>query len=549
MRPKILFVFNLILLIAGIAAIFYTLTNGIPFQQMGWTEKPGTRGEIRASSIIFFSLILIARYCFPVLFSGLWLTRWTKELLKIPLWVMAALFFLIYAAVQISVGMASHLSLSTRGYDLGIFAQAVWTTLHGEFLYSSLKGGICLLGDHFSPILLAAVPFYALWPDPRVLILLQSVFLAACFFAIAYLVWKKTQDRFVLFVFLMLYFLDRPTRSALRSDFRPEALVQPFIYLAFIFLENSKRGLFLLSLAAALLGKENMPGISFILGLYALLFKRWPKTGIAIMTASLAIFYFETQWLVPFLNTAGGGYEYQTYYAGSGNAAGNLLQRFFSGDSMEYAAQMLGAFLMLPLLHPPTFLLALPVLGQNMLSSYEPMRSMNYHYAYGLTPFLYISSIYAWASLQNRFHWFFARRHEIAACLLCAGIIFSAPSDYHHFTERLKPRTPHGDWIRGELAPIPSEDAVITHNRFIAQIPNRKYIYPAAFPGAFDLIPAIPKDRKLHVILDQSFWEEEQAAAKVPMDFQTVLKRLSELGFKLVREKEGFYWFMVTPSQ
>ena len=56
-------------------------------------------------------------------------------------------------------------------FDMAIFVQAVWNTLQGNFLYSSIKGGICLLSDHFSPILVLLTVPYKLWTDPKCLLL------------------------------------------------------------------------------------------------------------------------------------------------------------------------------------------------------------------------------------------------------------------------------------------------------------------------------------------------------------------------------------------
>lgn len=52
-----------------------------------------------------------------------------------------------------------HYSFETHAHDLAIFDQAVWHYSRWEAPFSSIKG-FSVLGDHFTPILILAGPFY-----------------------------------------------------------------------------------------------------------------------------------------------------------------------------------------------------------------------------------------------------------------------------------------------------------------------------------------------------------------------------------------------------
>ena len=52
-----------------------------------------------------------------------------------------------------------HYSFETHAHDLAIFDQAVWHYSRWEAPFSSIKG-FNVLGDHFTPILSLAGPFY-----------------------------------------------------------------------------------------------------------------------------------------------------------------------------------------------------------------------------------------------------------------------------------------------------------------------------------------------------------------------------------------------------
>ncbi|WP_432498462.1 DUF2079 domain-containing protein [Kineococcus gypseus] len=77
-----------------------------------------------------------------------------------------------------STGLGHFHRGDSSNYDLGIFSQsaASWARLRPPT--SSVLGGTPLLGDHFSPATALFGPVWALWPDPRALVLAQALLLA-----------------------------------------------------------------------------------------------------------------------------------------------------------------------------------------------------------------------------------------------------------------------------------------------------------------------------------------------------------------------------------
>lgn len=76
-----------------------------------------------------------------------------------------------------AVGTARFQRGDAHGYDLGIFSQSAASWAAGRLPTSGVLGGRGLLGDHFSPLTAVFGAAWALWPDPRVLVLLQAVLL------------------------------------------------------------------------------------------------------------------------------------------------------------------------------------------------------------------------------------------------------------------------------------------------------------------------------------------------------------------------------------
>ena len=81
---------------------------------------------------------------------------------------------ILSSALYSWIGLARYGRGEYGNYDLGIFLQAASSWVTTGRPYSEIKG-INLLGDHFSPITAVFGGAYALWPDPRSLILTQSV--------------------------------------------------------------------------------------------------------------------------------------------------------------------------------------------------------------------------------------------------------------------------------------------------------------------------------------------------------------------------------------
>ena len=88
-------------------------------------------------------------------------------------YLLAALFVLLGSYLMIS----KHNAFETRTYDFARFAQAIWNTLHGQPLYTSISDNN-ILGNHFSPILALYAPLLLIWPDERVLLIAQIVVVA-----------------------------------------------------------------------------------------------------------------------------------------------------------------------------------------------------------------------------------------------------------------------------------------------------------------------------------------------------------------------------------
>ena len=106
------------------------------------------------------------------------------------------IFIISYTIFFSWYSILKHYAFLTTAFDLGIFDQALWSTLHGKFLYTTLHGeeASVTFAHHFQPILLLILPIYAVYQSPETLLVLQSFFLALGALPIYWIARKKLNE-------------------------------------------------------------------------------------------------------------------------------------------------------------------------------------------------------------------------------------------------------------------------------------------------------------------------------------------------------------------
>jgi len=132
----------------------------------------------------------------------------------------------------------------------------LWQSVNGNFLFTQPRAGplqpSSFLGVHFSPLLIALIPLYALLGTPCFLLVLQSAALALPAYYIYRIGVRVTGDERTALLFAMGYLLYPGTLWSNWYDFHLEAFVPLFTSMAYhYYLEDSKPRL-LLSLALLL---------------------------------------------------------------------------------------------------------------------------------------------------------------------------------------------------------------------------------------------------------------------------------------------------------
>ena len=83
----------------------------------------------------------------------------------------------LVAVIDAFASIVRHVNFGS-GTDVAIFDQVVWHYSRFEAPYSSIKYEN-ILGDHFHPLVAVLAPLYWVWSDPRMLLIAQSLLVAA----------------------------------------------------------------------------------------------------------------------------------------------------------------------------------------------------------------------------------------------------------------------------------------------------------------------------------------------------------------------------------
>jgi len=290
---------------------------------------------------------------------------------------------ILFLAASSFLMFRKHASFNTRTYDLARFDQAIWNTLHGRFLHSSILD-MSILGNHFSPFLALLSPLFLIWDDVRVLFLVQTTSVAVT----GLFLYKIVRAKHVTLApwFLLAFYLNPSVHETTLFEFRRVVLAMPFLAMALYALYTRRRGPMATGLGLALLCKEDVGLVVFMVGLYLILFERDWKWGVPIVLIGVAWVIGVSLWVIPLFAGPQSDpdiYPQLYYFDFLGDSYSEIVTNLRRDPlllvrhvfELERAGALLRAFLplglVLPFLAPSWALLCLPTMAYLLISN-EP---------------------------------------------------------------------------------------------------------------------------------------------------------------------------------
>ena len=224
--------------------------------------------------------------------------------------IIVCMLIIVYTVVFSYYTILKYNAFRAYAWDLGIFNQAFWTTLHeGKLFYYTVELFVNpsgnFLGSHFSPILFLVLPVYYLHPAPETLLVFQSFILALGALPLYYFTKEKLNHRTAAVVFVLAYLIYPPLHGVNWFDFHVQAFLPVLFFSTMYSLKKEKWLLYFVFILLSLSVAENVPFVVVSIGLSCFWLYRKQvvqmikeknlsdkRVLIPILTIAIAVFWF-----------------------------------------------------------------------------------------------------------------------------------------------------------------------------------------------------------------------------------------------------------------
>lgn len=386
---------------------------------------------------VFFLISLVSGLVF--LLSLLF--NLNKDIPKIISWIILPFLTFLYIAIYSYLSILQYNAFHTGHWDLAGFDQAIWNTIQGKLLHTTLYGHN-FLGEHMSPILILLAPFYLIWSDPRILLVLQSVFLGLGAIPI-YLIAKDKLNHNLLSLSFSSAWLLHPYLSRINLfEFHEIALAPFFLLFCFYFLQRRQWWSYGVFLFLSLMVKESVTFPVMAIGIYSF-FKINRKVGIITFLIGIFWAYLSVVKLIPYIRTVTSDGTHKAVY-------GYFAERFRFGETPKefikniiikpeetlriffflFEQKLATIFLLiLPVgllsVFSVEILIAFPEIILHFLSTFSFQCLLGWQYSAPIIPFAIISSIFGCS--------FFVKRWKISPVSFSIYILIASFFSNYYF--------------------------------------------------------------------------------------------------------------------
>jgi len=474
--------------------------------------------------------------------------------------------FISYSVVFSYVTIQRYLAFKTTTFDLAIYSQILWNTLHGAFMYYSVETHIVTSANffslHFTPLVLLLLPIYSLLPDPKVLLVIQSSILAAGIFPLYALSKHLLNKEFYSIMFTLFYLLYPPLHGVNWFDFHIEAFTPLMILMIFYALESRKIKLLYIFTILSLLIIEYTPIITVTILMIMLLLrvKDVQLRKHIIILSLLSIFYFVL--LLKLFHDEVSSFRLRMWSQYGENITEALWKalhnpHWFLETLVKSVLTPPSKILYIPITVLPAFPAIFTPVVFTTLAWYLPALASNsppfgiyldiyMHYPAFLIGQLFASAVYGFAYIYKNCS-------KIANYLLLLQLFVSAiffvtlsplglasqlmkVLDNDYYAEFLAFPTPsaHDELLRRILTTIPPNASVYTTNDIGSHMGNRKYLFVASLPPNF-----LPD----YIIFDitRPYWLLQPAIEGFPIAYDVINRLLESNRYGLYIYANGIY--------
>ena len=437
--------------------------------------------------------------------------------------IILCFFVLVYIAMYGYTSYRKYDSFSYYDFDLAIYNQVTWNTLHGSFLYSTIRENLYNMDgverrvgtyfkDHVPLILLFMLPVYVVFQTPLTLLMLQTAFLGAAAVPL-YLIARRELHGGWGLVLGLVYLLFPALGYLNLFEFHPLCFAPFFFFFAFYWYLTGRFWPSMIFLVLALFCKEEVSITVFMFGVYVLVgsairkkvgaSRKWIITP-AVVGLVWAVLCFKV--LSPMFNE--GDYIYTSHFREMGGSMGGIIKTALTDPvfTIKHIFKIQGPMINKPLflvqlflpvmflsfLSPLTLLIIIPQSFLYLASSKAATSTIYFQYTGAVIPFVFISAVMGARFLDRKIRWGRCRLVPVGVVLI-TGIICSLiwGTQFRLFSKNwdfIAANTTgsynriyisdYRDEIRDSMIEsIPADASVAATFRFLDKLSCRRYIY------------------------------------------------------------------------
>lgn len=369
---------------------------------------------LAAFAALFSRIVLIFAEMIFIVITALWhktsflyVRRLEKVISTYPQVTLLMLLSCIYMLYFTIVSFLRYDNFYTGRFDLGNMAQTVWNSLHGRIFMLTDPNGtqqISRLAYHADFILILLAPLYALWQNPKMLLLIQTFVVVAGAFFLYIIVRDLLKNRNIALVFAFSYLLNPSVQRANIYDFHAVTLVTTFFFAMYYFFLKKRYVWFIVFALLAGLCKEQIWLIIALFGLLVFFLHKKRILGVALFLISIGMFYYLIWIAIP--QALGAQHFALAYFSDYGDSPtqvvkgivlspNKIILTILEPTRLAYLNDLFMPVGYLILLFPFFLVFAGPDLLIDLLSSNPQLHEIYYQYTTTITPFVFLGAIYA----------------------------------------------------------------------------------------------------------------------------------------------------------
>ena len=412
---------------------------------------------------------------------------------EIILLLISTIYFLYFTFVT----FARHENFYSRRFDLGNMDQTVWNTLHGHIFmftnpYSTEQ--ISRLTYHADFILILLSPFYLIWTNPKMLLLIQSLIISFGGIFVYLISREVLKNKTISLALALAFYLNPAIQHANLYDFHGVVLGTTFLLAAFYFILKKNWWLVLLFLFLAGITKEQVWAITAIFGLYIIFVSKKRLLGSLITITSLSLFSLLFWVVIPSFSVSGQHFALKFLTEFGSNPTEivfnmlkhpiEVLKVIVTSENLSYLNKLFIPLGFLSIFGIPLLIFATPDLLINLISNNPSMKGIWNQYTATISPFIFIAAIYGIRfiiskvpKLSYKLIAIFIVIMTLISAYLYGPMFFSKNPIISDYLETVENK----ESIDSYLNSLPIESKIAVTNNLGAHLSYRKNIYLVQF--------------------------------------------------------------------